>query len=92
MNEIDLIELKVSETEWHYLQKPGLLPPNLQRIVSMAEPLPHSAYLLRIPNHEIEAFRTALTESLAKTGFDEDYEPTADGRMLEDLIDRFFIT
>ncbi len=36
-----------------------------------------------------EEFREAFTEQLAKVGFDESYEPTAGGNLLEDLIDRF---
>jgi hypothetical protein len=36
-----------------------------------------------------EQFRAALTEHLAKVGFDEEYEPNEEGRVLEDLIDRF---
>ena len=37
-----------------------------------------------------EALRTVLTLRLAETGFDENYDPTSEGQLLEDLIDRFF--
>lgn len=36
-----------------------------------------------------EEFRNIFTERLAKIGFDENYELTTEGRMLEDLIDKF---
>ena len=40
---------------------------------------------------QIEALRGACTEALARIGFDVSYELTAEGRVLEDLIDKFFI-
>ena len=35
-------------------------------------------------------FGDALTYHLARVGFDSEYKLTDDGRILEDLIDRFF--
>ena len=87
----DSVEVRVSKTEWQLLQKDGLLPFELQRIVGMATPLSHGGYVLQIPHHCIDAFRGALTEGLAKDGFDDDYEPTDYGRMLEDLLDKLFV-
>ena len=40
---------------------------------------------------EAETVRGALTEVLARRGFDVDYEPTTEGRLIEDLIDDLFI-
>ncbi len=37
-----------------------------------------------------ESFRAALTDQLAKSGFDEQYETNYEGTLLEDLIDRFY--
>lgn len=87
----ELVEVRVSQMERKYLQKNGLLPPGLLRIVSEAEPLPHGAYLLRCPRRDVEGIRDRLTECLARTGFDGAYNLTDDGRMLEDLIDTLFI-
>lgn len=36
-----------------------------------------------------EDLRGALTQRLAYAGFDEYYEPTEEGRLLESLIDRW---
>lgn len=36
-----------------------------------------------------EAYRSIFTQRLAEVGFDSDYCLTAEGRMLERLIDRF---
>jgi hypothetical protein len=35
--------------------------------------------------------RDALTESLARVGFGTNYELTADGRLIDDLIDKLFV-
>jgi hypothetical protein len=39
---------------------------------------------------KFEELRTALTEWLGKIGFDENYCPTKEGRILEELIDKLF--
>jgi hypothetical protein len=38
----------------------------------------------------IEALRERLTQLLAERGFAEDYSATAEGELLEDLIDALF--
>lgn len=40
---------------------------------------------------QAEILRDFLTEQLAALGFDKDYTPTKNGRILEALIDRFYI-
>jgi len=40
---------------------------------------------------QVEALREACTEALARIGFNVSDELTAEGRVLEDLIDKLFI-
>lgn len=40
--------------------------------------------------NDTETVREALTEELARVGFDSDYELTAEGRLIEGLIDALF--
>jgi hypothetical protein len=42
----------------------------------------------RLAAWEGNALREAVGDDLAQPGFDEEYEPTARGRALEDLIDK----
>ncbi|KQY75304.1 hypothetical protein [Brevundimonas sp. Root1423] len=54
------------------------------------------AVAMRLPSFTlgVEDARTvgdALTDEMARHGFDLDYEPTAKGRLIEDLIDQLFI-
>ena len=87
----DSIEVQLSEREWLFLQKDGLLPFDLQQFVITATPLGDRALRLRIPLQRADEIRDALTLYLAKCGFDESYAPTEEGRMLEDLLDRFLV-
>ncbi|WP_369930988.1 hypothetical protein [Xanthomonas sp. NCPPB 2632] len=38
-----------------------------------------------------EEFREAFNDRLMEVGFDDEYEPNEEGRILEDLIDQFFV-
>ena len=42
---------------------------------------------LRLDRIEAEKVRASLTELLAQAGFGEDYSPTKQGQVLEELID-----
>jgi len=44
-----------------------------------------------IPDDLAEEFREAFNDKLMEVGFDDEYEPNEEGRILEDLIDQFFI-
>lgn len=39
-----------------------------------------------------EEFREKFTLELTRVGFDDNYQLTTEGKLLEDLIDRFFIS
>jgi hypothetical protein len=47
--------------------------------------------VLRMSRGDAERFRQRLTEELARVGFDKDYALTPQGRLLEGLIDKFFL-
>jgi len=84
-----LIQLSSSEVE--YLREASFLPPHLAEIVRSAQLASDGSFSLHVSREVAEGFRSALTDQLAKTGFDVDYEVTGEGRMLEELIDRFYV-
>ena len=47
--------------------------------------------VIRLSRAEIEQLRDYLTTKLALVGFDENYAPNEQGRILEQLIDRFYV-
>ena len=51
----------------------------------------HHKYLIDIPENSLDEIRDWAGEQLQKVGFNEKYELTDDGKILEQLIDLFFI-
>jgi hypothetical protein len=76
-------------TEVDYLKTADLLSPALFECLKSVRWRSGTVGTLEVSAATAEEFREAFTERLAKVGFDESYEPTAEGKLLEDLIDRF---
>ena len=72
-----------------YLRNARFLPDELVRIVNAANDGEDNRVVISLSQEVSEQFREAFTERLAKVGFDEAYEPTSEGKVLEALIDRF---
>lgn len=81
--------IKLSKLDVSYLSNAQFLPDDLARIVSGATAADDDARLLALDRATTERFRDEFTARLAKVGFGADYEPTREGKLLEDLIDRF---
>lgn len=82
------VELTPSEVD--YLQRPGVLPPTLLGRLEDVRWQSGVVGTLEVSAATAEEFREVFTHRLGKVGFDEAYEPTAEGRLLESLIDRFY--
>jgi len=81
--------VRLSGSQVAYLKSARFLEPSLTQIVEAAEALEGDSHIVRVARDVAEQFRAAFTDRLAKVGFDAQYELTDEGRMLEDLIDRF---
>lgn len=81
--------VRLASTELEYLRSARFLPPTLLQILNAVTVGRHGATLRSVSRDVAEEFRSALTHRLATAGFDADYEPNVEGRMLEELIDRF---
>jgi hypothetical protein len=55
------------------------------------EIVPSGNISIRLNRVEAERVRDYLTTELAATGFDEEYRPNRQGKVLEELIDRFYV-
>jgi hypothetical protein len=75
-----------------YLKNTNFLPESLAQVIKAAQPISNDRHAVHISRDAGEQFRSAFTERLAKVGFGADYEPTSEGKMLEELIDRFYST
>lgn len=79
----------LNRREADYLLRAAFLPQALLPWLQQVQWPTGQAGTLLIPEAAAEAFRDAFTEQLARAGFDENYAPNAEGRLLEALIDRF---
>ena len=83
--------VRLSGREAMYLRNATFLPYDLSRIVGAAENSENNGIVILLPRDASERFREIFTERLAKVGFDDDYKPTSEGKVLEALIDHFYI-
>lgn len=88
----NFVTIRLSRQEIDYLINANFLGPLQIDEVRAAESSNDASAVLRVSRDLAEEFREAFTNELAKVGFDENYNLTAEGRILEDLIDRFNIT
>ena len=82
--------IELSGREIMYLKSTSFLPPELAQIIHTSLPLHGDKHVVTLSQDVAERFRDEFTNRLAKVGFDPDYEPTSEGKMLEGLIDRFY--
>jgi hypothetical protein len=83
--------VQISTAQRDYLVNAAFLPRPLAAILKTARPVGKAAWAVEISRDTAEQFRSVLTERLASVGFDPEYEPTGEGKMLEELIDCFYI-
>lgn len=84
--------VQLSKQQWMYLKNSSFLDAD-EELIQALESVNvnnNSNYTLHVSSDIAEKFRDAFTERLAKVGFNEQYEPTAEGKMLEQLIDDFY--
>lgn len=84
-------KIKLSEEEFKYLQAVGLNYQMLTRLIDDGTRLSDDKFIVQVDLESAEQLRSHLTERLAKYGFDQHYSLTNEGRMLEDLIDKFYL-
>jgi len=87
----DFRNICLSPSQFSYLMTSNFMSPkytkHIQRnIVSISD----NKIKLVLTSHMAEKFRTIFTDQLAIEGFDESYDLTETGKILEDLIDRFY--
>lgn len=84
-----LKSVQLSARELMYLKNVHFLPQPLVQIIEAAQSIGGDRHAVAVSDVVAEQFRSAFTDHLAKVGFGSDYEPTSEGKMLEDLIDHF---
>jgi hypothetical protein len=84
--------VRLSADQRRYLLSAGYLSADLRSAIAAKSADRTASEGIRFEmNHDLaERFRSAFTDRLAQAGFDRDYELTAEGAILEELIDAFF--
>jgi len=84
-------EFQVSADEMEYLKQLTSGDESFTGLLRSQTISPSGKVAVRLRPFEAEQLRDRLTTELASRGFDENYSPNNLGRMLEALIDRFFV-
>ncbi len=84
-------EFTISTEELKFVRQLGSHDETLASLLKSVEAGRGGKFRLRLERFQAEQVRASLTELLAQAGFEEDYSPTKPGRILEELIDRFYI-
>lgn len=81
----------LSGEELSYIKESEALGADLLEILRSAEAAAERTGGVQLSRSDAELFRSAFTTHLAVVGFDAEYEPTREGKLLEELIDRFYL-
>ncbi len=81
--------VRVSGREAMYLRNATFLPDELALVVQTAVIDNENEFVICLSKETSEQFRDIFTEYLAKVGFDDAYQTTSEGNVLEALIDIF---
>ena len=84
------LEFVLSSVEWAFLKQLASRERSLERFMSQQRTVSDVKHVITLTRADAEELRGHLTEVLAKVGFDSNYKPNEQGRVLEALIERFF--
>ena len=89
MNRTGARHIVLRQNEIDYLIDEGFLSSVHLAVIKNASMRSKRSAVIELTDAVAEEFREAFTGRLAVVGFDEEYELTVEGRLLEDLIDLF---
>jgi hypothetical protein len=84
-------KVRLSMEESEYLSSIGFLPNPLREKLTRPIGVGQFDRMVEISEEDADLIRDLCSERLAVKGFDENYAPTNEGRILEDLIDKLFV-
>jgi hypothetical protein len=84
------MQVQLSPGLFEYLLKGNFISQREQSLL-MGATRTGESYLIELADDDADVIRDACGEHLQRVGFDADYNPTAEGAMLEQLIDLFLV-
>ncbi|MGK7899211.1 MAG: hypothetical protein AB4372_37745 [Xenococcus sp. (in: cyanobacteria)] len=82
--------INLTVKEFQYLFSENFLPSELLNKIYNSSHMINNSYEIIMSEDEANIARDLCGELLQIKGFDENYEPSQEGIMLENLIDKFF--
>ena len=82
--------IQLNQGEYSYLCKVSFLPNRLRQLFFLCE-REENAYKLNITEDQADEIRDLCGEQLQLVGFDEKYDPTSEGEMLENWYTEFLM-
>ncbi|MBI2742621.1 MAG: hypothetical protein HYX48_01740 [Chlamydiales bacterium] len=83
-------KIELSSGEYKYLCKASFLEDKYRKLL-FSGTKQDKKYSLEISEDQADEIRNLCQEQLQIVGFDEKYELTPDGKILESLVDKFFV-
>lgn len=84
-----MINTTLTNEEYDYIKNASFIPITLSKQIIISEYISGKIRLL-IPTDVADNMRDLFGIQLQIAGFDENYNPTKEGEILEDLIDKFY--
>ncbi len=84
-----MLKIELNRKEYTYLCQGLFLDDKYRKLFFSSEQY-NDKYSLKIPEGQADEIRDICGEQLQIAGFDEKYELTPKGKILESLIDKFF--
>lgn len=81
--------IKLNNDEYKYITSSRFLPNELLHLIKDSKKN-ESIHVLKVTEENADTLRDLFGEQLQLVGFDENYKLTHEGKILEDLIDKFF--
>lgn len=86
----DSITIRLSEDEFAFLEEARAKDSGLAAVFELGHSQDHRS--IHVSPKNVEDIRDFLTRELAVTGFDQDYAPNEQGLLIENLIDKLFLS
>lgn len=85
-----MLKIKLSKSEYAYLCQAAFIQKRHRESLFSAQQMSDD-HLISVSEDQANEIRDLCGEQLPIAGFDEKYELTPEGEILESLIDKFFI-
>lgn len=85
-----MLKVKLTDKEYSYIHKAKFLDENHRKLFLLPQK-EGTEYVLNFSEDQADKLRDLCGEQLQVAGFNENYELTREGKILESLIDKFFV-